>query len=162
MSTDWSSERDPRESFRAVLINIACEIVDPKEVQCLRFLVDADRSAEVESALEVFQLMLKKGRFSFSNVEPLKEVLENVNRYDLVSKYLENYMCRQRLWEAASNQTVGECELVIVVVVGPQRMCGLYTRGHTGRSHCTMCTPLYCLVCIANVTGKSVMVVTWK
>ena len=105
-SSDWRGEPDPREeSFRVVLKNIACEIVDPKEVQNLRFLGlgDADRSG-AESALEVFQLMLKKGKFSFTNVEPLKNVLEDVDRCDLVSRYLEGYCSRQRYWNYAANQ----------------------------------------------------------
>ena len=89
-------------ALHGVLKSMACEIVDPKEVQNLRFLGlgDADRSG-AESALEVFQLMLKKGRFSFTNVEPLKKVLENMGRYDLVSRYLEG-------WDKQTAEEAGE------------------------------------------------------
>jgi hypothetical protein len=105
---DWQSEPDPREdAFRLLLTNIANEIIDPKELETLRFLAGEDRP-EVKSALNVFQLMLRKGKFSSANVQPLKKILEGIERCDLVSGILENYIHRQHYWDAQTGDILTE------------------------------------------------------
>ena len=81
--------QDARLAFRVLVKNVASEI-HPKDLKELAFLVEVGVN-ETTTVLDVFDEMMRKGRFSYTNVEPLQETLKNIDRHDLVTKYLASY-----------------------------------------------------------------------
>lgn len=79
-------------TFRVLVRNIACEIVDGKDLESLCFLQGVERPG---SALEVFRGMMRRGIFSCTNVGPLKKTLEDIDRFDLITRHLDTYQLQQ-------------------------------------------------------------------
>ena len=81
--------QDPREaaedSFRTLVVNISEEL-EKKDVEKIRYLYKRDLGAGRQklSALESLDRLEEKGIFSFYCVLPLKQLLRNVHRLDLV------------------------------------------------------------------------------
>ena len=81
--------QDPREaaedSFRTLVVNISEEL-EKKDVEKIRYLYKRDLGAGRQklSALKSLDRLEEKGVFSFYCVLPLKQLLRNVHRLDLV------------------------------------------------------------------------------
>lgn len=93
---EGSSDDTAYREFRVVVKNIAGDITDPTHLEQLGFL-EAMSLEEVKgkSALALLSAMIQKGRFSYTDLEPLKQTLRDIDRPDLVrevDKYQHKYM----------------------------------------------------------------------
>ena len=83
------ADKSAREEFRVLVKSIASELA-PKDLQVLCFLEGVEQSREA-SALQVFSAMMKKGKFGYCKVQPLRAHLKSIQRVDLITKYLDTY-----------------------------------------------------------------------
>ena len=91
--------------FKRVVKNIADHIND---ISKLTFMCDVEHTGPKENkltALEILWKQVQKGRFAHDNVSPLESLLKDIDRCDLVSKYVVPY--KQKYGEHAV--TGGKC-----------------------------------------------------
>ena len=76
-------------AFRRLITGIA-SFLQPEDVTSCLFLhkLPRDRAA---SPLDTLELLMKRGVFSHSNVEPLAGLLQDINRCDLVTDHVEPF-----------------------------------------------------------------------
>lgn len=84
--------------FLVLVKNIAAEITDSSHLEMLGFFEGmAVSEVKGKSALELLSGMMRKGRFSYTDVEPLQKKLKDIDRPDLVrevEKYQQKYGSR--------------------------------------------------------------------
>ena len=95
--------------FLVLIKNLAGEITAERQLEMLGFF-EGIAVAEVrgKSALELLSDMMRKGRFSHTNLEPLQRRLREIDRSDLVrvvDKYQQKYAAQLKAERAR-----GECE----------------------------------------------------
>lgn len=85
-------------AFMVLVKDIASEITSSSQLEMLGFFEGQQVSeAKGKSALELLSGMMKKGRFSYKNTEPLQRKLTEIDRPDLarlVDKYQQEYPVR--------------------------------------------------------------------
>lgn len=84
------SDRDGHlEAFRKLISDVSEHLL-PEEVKKCSFLRGLPQDG-TQTALDTLSYLIKIGKFSHSNVEPLVSLLKDVNRHDLVSTLVEPY-----------------------------------------------------------------------
>lgn len=94
--TQLELEQGAYEAFRVLVKNIASEITDGRQLEMLGYFQNIPAAdCKQKSSLEMLDEMMRKGKFSHTNVQPLKKTLENIDRTDLirmVDQYNHTYM----------------------------------------------------------------------
>lgn len=96
-------QSDIRTYFKILVKNIADDITD---LEKLRYMSDAVQTGQVksQSALDILWVLERKGKFAYNNIGPLEKLLQDVDRCDLVSKYIVPY--KQTYGELAINGAI--------------------------------------------------------
>ena len=76
-------------SFRRLITGISSHLQLEDVINCT-FLHNLPRD-RIVTPLDALELLIKKGRFSHSNVDPLVQLLQDINRCDLVTDLVDTY-----------------------------------------------------------------------
>lgn len=92
--------------FKHVLNDIADEIT-VNQLSTLAFMYNVNLTSnqgEKLTALDILWKLIQKGTFAYDNTEPLKKLLGNIERYDLMARFVEPYQ------EKYGEQTKSSCK----------------------------------------------------
>ena len=76
--------------FRKLISDLS-QHLQPDEVTRCSFLHNLPKD-RTTSALEALEYLMRSGTFSHNNVDPLVELLKDINRHDLVNSFVEPYL----------------------------------------------------------------------
>lgn len=90
----YSSLKQPSVLFRTMLRNIADQLTT-EEVSSLVYIHSIGKSGrdpnERPTALDVFRSLEKRAVFSLDSLEPLEEILDGIQRHDLVTTVVKDF-----------------------------------------------------------------------
>lgn len=85
------SHRDARYQAYKVLIKQVAERLVEEDLKKIIHFCDLPSTTNSSDSLGILTLLEKKGQFSYTNVDPLKDLLRNSDRYDLVSQFVDPF-----------------------------------------------------------------------
>ena len=89
-STFHSAPLEERQTEFRKLLSALAEQLQPEDIRKCSFLKSLP-NGRTATALETLDYLMKKGTFSHSNVDPLVQLLQDINRCDLVTDLVDPY-----------------------------------------------------------------------
>lgn len=87
------SHRDVYLAYKVLIKQIAERLVE-EDLKKIRHFCDLPPTANSTDSLEILTQLEKKGQFSYANVDPLKDLLQNIDRCDLVNQFVDPFKLR--------------------------------------------------------------------
>ena len=84
------SHRDVYLAYKVLIKQIAERLVED-DLRKIRHFCDLPSTVSSTDSLDILTQLEKKGQFSYANVDPLKDLLQNIDRCDLVNQFVDPF-----------------------------------------------------------------------